>query len=146
MKTGDLDHLRILNPDAVVDELEGTGTRKSKYNNVKVVLDGITFDSIAESEYYLWLKSQVEQGEIPGFEVQRRFVIVDGFRYQGKKQSAVHYTADFVYLRDDTLIVVDVKGFKTPVYQIKRKLFISRYCHPGSHLRLPVEFQEIRQS
>lgn len=37
------------------------------------------------------------------------------------------YYADFVYERNGAQIVEDVKGVKTEVYKIKRKLMLERY-------------------
>ena len=37
------------------------------------------------------------------------------------------YIADFVYTKDNKLIVEDTKGFRTPEYRIKRKLML--YIH-----------------
>lgn len=138
MGSSDLSHLRALNPDSIVDQLEEK-KKPSKFKNEKVELDGFTFDSVAESQYYLYLKSRLERGEITDLRLQVRFVLVDGFRHEGKKESAVHYIADFVYVENGLTVVVDVKGFATPVYRLKRKLFLNRYCLQGK-----VRFQEVR--
>ncbi|HBF3147915.1 TPA: DUF1064 domain-containing protein, partial [Clostridioides difficile] len=45
----------------------------SKYNNKKIVIDGIKFDSKDESEYYLYLKEKKENGEIKDFGLQQKF-------------------------------------------------------------------------
>ena len=46
-----------------------------------------------------------------------------------KNERAVKYIADFMYVETATgkIIVEDVKGFKTDVYKLKRKLFKYRY-------------------
>lgn len=48
---------------------------------------------------------------------------------QIKYERAVRYIADFVYTDTMTekVIVEDVKGYKTDVYKLKRKLFKYRY-------------------
>ena len=35
--------------------------------------------------------------------------------------------ADFEYIENGEMVVVDVKGFKTAVYMIKKKLFLYKY-------------------
>ena len=47
----------------------------AKYNNNKIVLDGITFDSKAEGLYYELLKRKKAQGEIVNFELQPKYVL-----------------------------------------------------------------------
>ena len=42
----------------------------AKYNNRKVTLDGIRFDSKDEARYYELLKRKKAQGEILNFELQ----------------------------------------------------------------------------
>lgn len=42
--------------------------RRNKYNNRKVTVDGITFDSAKESEYYSKLKILKKAGVIKDFE------------------------------------------------------------------------------
>lgn len=43
------------------------------------------------------------------------------------KERAVKYIADFVYQQDGKVVVEDVKGRRTPVYIIKRKLMLWRH-------------------
>lgn len=102
----------------------------SKYHNTKVEVDGIRFDSLKEANRYCELKL-LERGKAirslvlqPKFELQTAFVNADG-----KKQRAITYTADFMYydIGEDKAIVEDVKGMKTEVYKIKKKLFEYKY-------------------
>ena len=37
-------------------------------------------------------------------------------------QRATTYVADFVYLQDGRVVVEDTKGFKTPEYELKKKM------------------------
>ena len=100
-----------------------------KYNAKKTAVDGITFDSRKEATRYRELKALERVGKIDRLELQPRFVLMDGFRYEGKAIRKIEYVADFLYrdLSTCELIVEDVKGVKTDVYKIKKKLFLKRY-------------------
>jgi len=95
---------------------------RSKYNARKTEMDGIVFDSIREAHRYAELKQLESAGEIIGLELQPKFpLVVNGERI------AV-YRADFRYCDSYGHIVVeDVKGFRTPVYKLKKKLFEAIY-------------------
>ena len=104
--------------------------RYSKYKNVKVVIDGIKFDSKKEARRYEELKLLQLGGKVSNLELQPKFELQMGFRdiNTGKKERAINYIADFQY-RDEVgnLIVEDVKGMKTDVYKLKRKMFLAKY-------------------
>lgn len=103
--------------------------RKDKYNAKKTVVDGITFDSRAEAARYGELKLLEEQGVIRDLELQPRFRLQDGFETaDGSRVRPIDYVADFMYLNNDGLKVVeDVKGMETDVYKLKKKLFLNKY-------------------
>lgn len=74
------------------------------------------------------LRSLESRGLISGLRTQVRYVLMESFTYEGKKERGIDYVADFYYrLPDGTPVVEDTKGYRTDVYRIKRKLFISRY-------------------
>lgn len=100
-----------------------------KYHAKKTAIDGITFDSRKEAERYKELKALQRVGKIDRLELQPRFVLMDGFRYEGKAIRKIEYIADFLYrdLSTCELIVEDVKGVKTDVYKLKKKMFLKRY-------------------
>ena len=104
----------------------------SKYNARKTIIDGITFDSKAEANYYTQLKLLQRAGEIVELELQPKFEIIPSFvDPAGKKVRATHYIADFrVKYKDGREEVIDVKGHKTDVYRLKKKLFEQRYGIP----------------
>lgn len=109
--------------------------RRSKYNNQKTVVDGIEFDSIKEAEYYCKLKILKKAGEIKDFGLQPRFELQPAFEKNGVKYQPITYVADFVIVNNDgTTDVVDVKGFETQVFKIKRKLF--EYKYPDLNLKV----------
>lgn len=98
---------------------------KSKYNNRKTIIDGITFDSNKEAKRYTVLRSLQQDGYIEDLKLQVPFELIP--KQDGER--AVKYIADFVYydIEKQIHIVEDVKGFKTDVYKLKRKLFKYRY-------------------
>ena len=100
-----------------------------KYHAKKTTVDGITFDSRKEAERYKELKALELVGKIDMLELQPRFVLMEGFRYEGKAIRKIEYVADFLYRDLSTLelVVEDVKGVKTDVYKLKKKLFLKRY-------------------
>lgn len=111
----------------------------SKYNAVASVVDGIRFDSKAEARRYVELKGLARAGVITSLELQPRFLLQDGFEYQGKRERKIEYVADFRYydVERKVTVVEDVKGVKTDVYKLKRKLFLARYGKD-------VEFLEVK--
>lgn len=110
-----------------------TRFRKSKYGNTKREYDGYKFDSLREMRRYQELELLEKAGEIRNLKLQVPFILQDKFvDYSGKAQRAITYKADFVYEdkgRDWELVVEDCKGFRTPVYQIKKKMFLKRFKH-----------------
>ncbi len=103
-----------------------------KYRNEKVKYDGHTFDSQKECQRYIDLKLLQRVGEIRDLRLQYKFILQDGYVFQGKKIQAITYIADFVYwdVGKGCMIVEDVKGFKTDIYKLKKKLFEYRYGIP----------------
>ena len=63
-----------------------------------------------------------------GFDIQPVFILQRSFIRDGKTIRDITYRADFsVTHKDGSIEVVDVKGFKTEVYNIKRKMFLFVY-------------------
>jgi Protein of unknown function (DUF1064) len=91
--------------------------KPKKYRNKKIEVDGIIFDSTAESRRYIELKFLMETGAITNLRLQPTFEIaINGVK-------VCKYSADFEYTRNDgQRVVEDVKGFKTPVYNLKKRL------------------------
>ena len=102
---------------------------KSKYKNKKVEYDGYTFDSQKEKNYYIKLKTMQDLGLIKNLELQKEYILQDKFKLNGVTRRKITYKADFSYIstEDDKLHVIDVKGFKTEVYKIKKKMFEYKY-------------------
>lgn len=102
--------------------------KKNKYGNIKTTVDGITFDSKKEAEYYCKLKLLKQAGEIKDFGLQQRYELLPTFKKNGTTYRSITYVADFVIVNNDgTTEVVDVKGVETQVFKIKQKLFEHKY-------------------
>ena len=59
-------------------------------------------------------------GEITDLKMQVPFEVIP----PGPGERAAHYVADFTYRKAGALVVEDVKGMKTQVYLLKRKLML----------------------
>lgn len=99
----------------------------SKYKNKKSEYKGIKFDSKREMLRYIALENMLKKGEITDLQLQVPFVLIPPFELDGKKYKGMKYLADFVYKKDGIVVVEDVKGMKTDVYKIKKKLMA--YTH-----------------
>lgn len=102
---------------------------RSKYNNKKIEIDGIIFDSRREANRYKELKLLEKSGEISNIERQKRFELIPKQKdANGRVVRACSYVADFVYIdKEGHQIVEDVKGMRTDLYKIKKKLML--YIH-----------------
>lgn len=98
-----------------------------KYKNKKVVYKDMKFDSKKEYLRYLVLEDMQRKREISGLQVQVPFVLIPPFQLNSIKYKGIRYIADFVYKKDGKTVVEDVKGMKTDVYKIKKKLMA--YMH-----------------
>lgn len=111
---------------------------KNKYHAQKTQVDGITFDSKWESEHYASLKLLEKAGVIKDLKLQPRFLLQEGFTWNGHKERKIEYVADFEYTLNGKKVVEDCKSeaTKTQVYKLKRKLFLFKYGNE-------VEFREV---
>lgn len=100
-----------------------------KYHNKKVIYDGHTFDSIREKNYYIKLKLLEKAGKIKELELQKEYELQPSYKLNKKTNRKISYIADFTYktVDDDKLHVIDVKGYKTDVYKLKKKLYEYKY-------------------
>jgi hypothetical protein len=110
-------------------------SRKGKYNAAGLRIDGIFFHSKAEGERYEQLKELVADGTIDHLELQPAFNCVVN------NQKVCQYRADFRYdvvdERGSTIrtITEDVKGMRTDIYKIKKKLVEA--CYNFKILEIP---------
>lgn len=109
--------------------------KNNKYNNRKIVVNGIVFDSAKEAHRYSELLVLLKAGEISDLKRQVKYTLIPpqrepdtvgprgGVRPGRLIEHEVSYVADFVYKdKDGNEIVEDTKGFRTKDYVIKRKL------------------------
>ena len=68
-------------------------------------------------------------GLIENLELQKVYELQPSFKKRGKTYRKITYIADFTYYdkQRDQVVVEDVKGFKTDVYKLKKKLFEYKY-------------------
>lgn len=121
------------NDDNIRESLE---VENNKLNARKKTIDGITFDSGLEADYYVYLKEQKANNLIYDFQVKPdTYELVPEFTKNGKKYNRVTYTPDFkIYESPSKFYLVDTKGFRTDVFIIKNKLF--NYIYPDLELKL----------
>lgn len=94
----------------------------SKYKSTRTqTSDGKWFASKREARRYEDLLLLEKAGEITDLKCQVRFRV----EINGKKICT--YVADFTYRFKGHLLVEDVKGYRTPVYKLKRKLMLAVY-------------------
>lgn len=118
-----------------VDELkalwqrdESKGNRKVK-NATRNERDGVVFASRLERFMYDLLKMHGI-----GFEFQKRYVLQEGFRYNGEAVRPVTYTTDF-WLPDHNM-VIDTKGHKTQQGVLRIKMLKRRFADAGITTRI----------
>lgn len=95
----------------------------NKFKARKTVVDNITFASAKEARRYGELKLLERAGQIRNLELQPVFpLLVNGAQ-------VAKYIGDFAYFEKDARVVEDTKGFRTPVYRLKRKMLLAAF--PG---------------
>src|SRR4051812_28082113 len=103
---------------------------RSKYRAVRTEVDGIVFASKREAKRYSELKMLRDSGHIFLLVRQPRYRLVVNGKHCGD------YVADFEYFPmkaggteydPGRKVIEDVKGVKTPVYRLKKKLVEAIY-------------------
>jgi hypothetical protein len=98
-------------------------SRPSKYHARRTIVDGVTFDSAKEAREYTRLKLGERAGVVRGLERQPVFVL-----HAPTGAVVGKYVADFRYTdAAGAPVVVDVKGFRTPLYLWKRRHVEAEY-------------------
>ena len=90
--------------------------KKNKYRAVPVTINGIWFPSKRQGERYKILSTWEKAGIITDLQTEV------SYRLEVNGVLICKYYADSVYVMDGELVVEDVKGIKTPVYKLKKKL------------------------
>ena len=101
--------------------------RRNKFNARKTVVDGIVFHSAAEANRYKILKLLERSGHIKELKLQVPYIFYCISEPSLDCKKMFTYYADFVYVENGHTIIEDVKGIKTPVYRLKKKLIEAYY-------------------
>jgi hypothetical protein len=114
-------------------------SKKSRVRAIKKEVDGRVFDSTMEADYYEEvLKPQMQKGLIK-VEFQPKYLLLQSYKKSdGKTVRELTYISDFkvTNLKDETSVVIDVKGREFPEFKIKRKLF--DFLYPEENLLLVI--------
>ena len=109
-----------------VDNMAKTG----RYKTFKITIDGHTFDSMAESKYYIHLLKEKLAGAIKDFSLQPRYELHPSYKKLNpatgkmKTHRKTEYVADFLVTdKNNDTAIYDVKGKLTEVFRLKRKWF-----------------------
>lgn len=94
--------------------------RGTKFGNIRTEVDGVGFHSKREAGRYQQLQLLIRNGEV------RDLLLQVPFRIEVNGKLICTYIADFAYveLRKGIWqeVVEDVKGYRTPMYRLKKKL------------------------
>jgi hypothetical protein len=97
--------------------------KKPKYNNARVNVDGITFDSKAEAARYEANKLRIKAGDLAFQLLQVPFL-----RPCAPGDKPKRYLLDFMEVKPDgTADYIDVKGFETKEFKVKRDVVQATY-------------------
>lgn len=120
-----------LNADLFAALQPAAEPRRNKYGARKVVLEGETFDSMKEARRYQQLQQMQIRQEISHLRRQVKYTLQDAFiDGAGRKQRAVTYTADFVYLQDGKTVIEDVKSSitaKSESFRVRWRLLLEKF-------------------
>lgn len=94
-----------------------------KYRASSTIIDWIKFSSKLESRFYQYF---IDIG-IEILELQPRFILQEKFELNGEKIRAIEYVSDFKIKHQGDVFYVDSKGFLTPEFKIKLKLWKKIY-------------------
>lgn len=117
---------------------------ESKYKNIPTerITDGgakIRFASLKEAARYDELMLMLKSGEIRNLRLQPEYTLQEAYTTpDGEHVRAIRYRADFSYERQYSIryegremfwatVVEDVKGRRTDVYKMKKKMMLERY-------------------
>jgi hypothetical protein len=111
--------------------------KRSKYNAKRVMAFGIEFHSAKEANRYVDLRRKQDAGLISHLELQPKFflygrdspILIKSKGYPNGRLAS--FRADFGYFcfERNKRIIEDVKGFRTPVFILKKA--IVEACYPG---------------
>ena len=97
----------------------------SKYRATPTQIDGENYRSKREAGRHQALLLLQRAGHIAGLVREVPFVLAPKVKIEGETRArpALRYVADFVYTTaDGRMVIEDAKGFRTPVYRVKKHL------------------------
>lgn len=101
--------------------------RRNKFNAKKTEYNGVTYDSQFEAQVAARLDHQCQAGVIRSYDRQET-VRVTAFDAQGKEHLLCTLRVDFVmYMPDGRKVLLEAKGMRTPLYNLKRKMLETFY-------------------
>lgn len=96
-------------------------TKKNKYHNTQIVIDGVRYDSKKEYERHCELILLEKSG------------VISNLRFHDKKDTIIlqdkpliTYEPDFCYEENEEFIIEDLKGFQTKEFKLKKKMIIHK--------------------
>jgi len=98
-----------------------TLAKAHKYHATATIVDGIRFPSKKQARRYSELRFLEKSKLISRLALEPRYAIVVN------EQHICDYVADFKYVDITGEVIEDVKGVKTPVYRLKKKLVEAIY-------------------
>jgi hypothetical protein len=104
--------------------------RRSKYRNMRVIVDGLKFQSKREAKAWCDLKHRERAGEISELRRQVPYQLYASTECGGIVAPICKYVADFVFIDNRTreTVVADAKGgCITPMFRLKQKMM--RICY-----------------
>lgn len=99
--------------------LKAAPAKRAKYGNKK----SANADSVLEGDRKRQLELMEQAGQITELEFQVDMPLTVN------AELVCVYRPDAMYIENNKQIAEDAKGFKTPAYAIKAKLFMARYPH-----------------
>jgi Protein of unknown function (DUF1064) len=109
-----------------------TTARGHKYGAKRTTIDGIVFPSAKEAGRYAELHMLEAAGDIAQLEVDARSPIRYALDVNNIRVAV--YRPDFRYRERGQVICEDCKGYVTPIFRLKSKLF--KACFPDTELRI----------
>lgn len=112
---------------AMVARRASPAARQNKFGAKSITIDGHYFPSLLEGRRYGQLKMMQRTGLIRELKLQPRFDL------SAAGEKVAEYRADFAYEElvakplSWRYVVEDTKGMATPVYKLKRALFLRLY-------------------
>lgn len=96
---------------------------RAKYGNRRVNTEDGWFDSQRELRRWGELKLLEKAGELYNLRRQVRYELIP----KATGLRAINYVADFCYQQGGKTVVEDSKGYRNPLYLLKRRLMLWRH-------------------